>query len=83
MVVGMIVGAIIALFCFMLGYLAGVRKTRNFYEKEIRTADPISFSEEQLSELSTEHEEITECKRASDLFRTSKGLLSYKKFVRE
>ena len=101
MVVGMIVGATIALFCFLLGYVSGARFAQashenvvsEEYHKPMDTIEPIepiepieqdvfdeNISHNTFSWLEKEREQR---KATSNLFRTKKGLLSYKKFVRE
>jgi hypothetical protein len=87
MVVGLVVGAIIALFCFILGCWAGAR----FAESNINSMknnDVATFREEPIVETlnKTNHDEFERDGKSEnntvDLFRTSRGLLSYKKYVR-
>ena len=81
MVVGMIVGAIIALFCFLLGYLSGVRFTQNANQDVAVTDEEGIILRVPVDEANVV--ETEQRKSTSDLFRSKNGLLSYKKFVRE
>jgi len=98
MVVGMIVGATIALFCFLLGYVSGARFAQashenvvaEEYHKPTDTIEPIEPIEQDVFDENISHntfswleKEREQRKATSNLFRTKKGLLSYKKFVRE
>ena len=92
MVAGLIVGAIIALFCFLLGYLSGARFTQAYKENVVAKEDHKSMEldghddHDEMNEIerfAVEKKEREQRKITADLFRTRKGLLSYKKFVRE
>lgn len=97
MAMGMMVGAIIALFCFIMGYFVGEKQALDSVDNEdVYEGSKSQQINENLSPSFTSMYETNEIERfkivkdemeqrkiASNLFRTKKGLLSYKKFVRE
>lgn len=101
---GMLVGAIIALFCYIAGYFHGEKHALDSADNEnvfvgkkadewnnttVSFVDPFVQKDSSADEIyEKQHlklvkDELEQRKKASNLFRTKKGLLSYKKFVRE
>jgi hypothetical protein len=81
MVVGMIVGAVIALFCFLSGYYLGAKGYCVGY-KELDVSNDFEAEPVIMPETKNVGEVSNTQNKTVDLFRTDRGLLSYKKYVR-
>ena len=92
---GMTAGAIIALFFFVIGYILGSKydvvwdeesdKPEQEGVKAIPAYSDIDsvYQKREMERFEIEKRELEQRRKATDLFRSKKGLLSYKKFVRE